>query len=224
MRVLLIEDNITTADYLMKGLKEHYFLPDLARDGKEGLYLATENKYDILLLDVMVPFLNGWDILNELRTKHISTPALFLTARDSIEDKLKGFQVGADDYLIKPFSFSELIARMNALLKRHAHHNESIIKVSNLTIDTLKHKVTRGEETIRLSAKEYMLLLFLAKRTGETLSRTLIAEHVWDIHFDTDTNVIDVAIKRLRDKIDHENHPIKLLHTIRGIGYVLEAR
>jgi len=223
MRILIIEDNVTTADYLSKGLQENYFIPDVAYDGLTGLHLATTNQYDIIILDVMIPHLNGWTIIKKLRADGIQTSVLFLTAKDNIEDKVQGLELGADDYLTKPFAFSELLARIRSLLRRKQPNYTEIISIANLIIDLKKHKVTRDNLPITLSAKEFMLLVLLVNRKGEILSRTFIAEQVWDINFDSDTNVIDVAIKRLRDKIDKDFQQ-KLIHSVRGVGYVLEER
>lgn len=223
MRILVIEDNIKTADHLCSALKENYYLPDVAYDGQEGLFLAKTNTYDIIILDVMLPHIDGWTLVQKIREINQTIPILFLTARDKLEDRVKGIELGADDYLVKPFAFSELFVRIRSLLRRNQQHFSDIIQVADLKLDTLKHKVTRGDERLNLSAKEFMLLLFLARKTGEVLSRTLIAEQVWDINFDSDTNAIDVAIKRLRDKVDG-NFTKKLIHTVRGVGYVLEER
>lgn len=223
MRILVIEDNLTTATYLCQGLKENYFIPDIARDGQEGLYLATNNTYDAIILDVMLPYIDGWTLIKKIRQLNTTIPILFLTAKDTVEDRVKGLELGADDYLIKPFSFMELLARIRTLLRRNQPQVKDTLHINELQIDTLKHKVMRGNRQIPLSAKEYMLLLLLLTRKGEVLSRTFIAEHVWDINFDSDTNVIDVAIKRLRDKIDKDFEK-KLIHSVRGVGYVLEER
>lgn len=224
MRILIIEDNVKTAEYLSKGLKENFFLPEIALDGEEGLFLASQHPYDLIILDVMLPKIDGWTLLALLRQERkMTTPILFLTAKDEVDDRIKGLQLGADDYLIKPFAFSELLARIQVILRRQQPLQEDIIQIDDLEIDTLKHKVSRAGKLIHLSPKEFMLLSFMAKQQGCVLSRTYLAEKVWDIHFDSDTNVIDVAIKRLRNKID-EGHSVKILHTVRGVGYVLEKR
>lgn len=223
MRILVIEDNKTTADYLCQGLKEHYFIPDVALNGQDGLFLASNHDYEVIVLDVMLPHIDGWTIVKKIREFNTTTPILFLTAKDTVDDRVKGLELGADDYLIKPFSFIELLARIRSLLRRKQAHAAKILHIADLRIDTSKNKVTRGKNTISLTAKEYLLLLLMANRTGEVLSRTFIAEQVWDINFDSDTNVIDVAISRLRDKID-KNYSSQLIHTIRGVGYVLEER
>jgi two-component system copper resistance phosphate regulon response regulator CusR len=223
MRILLIEDNKTTTDYLCQGLRENYFIPDIAHDGQEGLFLATHHDYEVIILDVMLPYIDGWTIVKKIREFNTTTPILFLTAVDAVDDKVKGLELGADDYLTKPFSFTELLARIRSLLRRKQPHVSPIMQIADLKIDTGKNKVSRADAIILLTAKEYLLLLLLANRRGEVLSRTFIAEQVWDIHFDSDTNVIDVAIKRLRDKMD-KNYSTNLIHTIRGVGYVLEER
>lgn len=223
MRVLVIEDNVKTADYLCEALKENYFIPDVAYDGQEGYFLVTQNLYDIIILDVMLPQIDGWSLVQKIREINQKIPIIFLTARDKVDDRVKGIELGADDYLIKPFAFSELLVRMRSLLRRTQPRADEIVQVSDLRLDILKHKATRGNVRLHLTAKEFLLLLFLAKRTGEVLSRTFLAEQVWDINFDSDTNAIDVAIKRLRDKVD-ENFEKKLIHTVRGVGYVLEER
>lgn len=223
MRVLVIEDNIKTANYLCDGLKENFFIAEAAYNGQEGLYLAVHNHYDIIVVDVMLPEVDGWTLVKRIREKNSQIPILFLTARDHISDKIKGFELGADDYLIKPFAFSELLMRMRSLLRRCQPQSSEFLQAADLIVDVLKHKVTRNGVRLNLSVKEFMLLVFLMQRSGEVLSRTLIAEHVWDINFDTDTNAIDVAIKRLRDKVDGSSE-IKLIHTVRGAGYVFEER
>jgi two-component system copper resistance phosphate regulon response regulator CusR len=223
MRILLIDDNKTTTDYLCQGLRENYFIPDIAHDGQEGLFLATHHDYEVIILDVMLPYIDGWTIVKKIREFNTTTPILFLTAVDAVDDKVKGLELGADDYLTKPFSFTELLARIRSLLRRKQPHASPIMQIADLKIDTGKNKVSRADAIILLTAKEYLLLLLLANRRGEVLSRTFIAEQVWDIHFDSDTNVIDVAIKRLRDKMD-KNYSTNLIHTIRGVGYVLEER
>jgi len=223
MRVLIIEDNTTTAKYLKQGLEENYFLPDLASDGEEGLFLATNTNYAAIIMDIMLPRMDGLTLIKQIRQLNPFVPVLFLTAKDTIDDRVKGLECGADDYLVKPFAFSELLARIRALLRRKQPHSSNIIQVADLIIDSKAHKAMRADSYINLTAKEFMLLHFLATRTGEVLSRTYIAEMVWDINFDSDTNIIDVAINRLREKMD-KDFDKKLIHTVRGIGYVLEER
>jgi len=223
MRILIIEDNIKTSEYLCKGLSENHFNVDTALNGQDGLFLATNSSYDVIILDVMLPFIDGWSVIKKIRELNIHIPILFLTARDTIDDRVKGLELGADDYLVKPFAFSELLARIRSLLRRANPQVADILEVADLKIDIPKHQAIRGNTRLRLTAKEFMLLLLLVKRTGEVLSRTYIAEQVWDINFDSDTNAIDVAIKRLRDKVD-DSFEKKLIHNVRGVGYVLEAR
>jgi two-component system copper resistance phosphate regulon response regulator CusR len=223
MRILIVEDESKTAAYLCKGLTEGGFIVDIASDGQDGLFLASNNHYDLIILDVMLPKLNGWEIMAEIRRLDLNVRVLFLTARDDIEDRVKGLELGADDYLVKPFAFSELLARVRSLLRRSTTQQLDNICVADLRIDLIKHKATRGLTRIDLTPKEFALLTLLAKHAGEVLSRTLIAERVWDINFDSDTNVVDVAIRRLRQKVD-DQFDQKLIHTVRGIGYVIEER
>lgn len=223
MRVLVIEDNKKTADYLCQGLKENYFIPEAAYDGQEGLFLATQHSYDCIILDVMLPILDGFALIKRFREINQKTPIIFLTARGEVDDRVKGIELGADDYLVKPFAFSELLVRIRSLLRRCQQSTSNTLEVADLKLDIHKHKAMRGDVNLHLSPKEFLLLLLLVKKTGEILSRTIIAEQVWDIHFDSDTNTIDVALKRLRDKVDKDFHP-KLIHNVRGVGYVLEVR
>lgn len=222
MRILIVEDEPKTGDYLHKGLNESGFITDLARDGVDGLQLALEQDYDAIVLDVMLPSLNGWQVLEQLR-KRKKTPVLFLTARDQVDDRVKGLDLGADDYLVKPFAFTELVARLRSLLRRGAARELNRLQIADLEIDVLKRRASRVGERIDLTAKEFALLHFLMKRKGEVLSRSMIASHVWDMNFDSDTNVVDVAVRRLRAKID-DPFSRKLIHTVRGMGYVLEER
>ena len=222
MRLLIVEDEPKTGDYLKKGLSEHGYAVDVARTGPDGLHLALESDYDLLLLDVMLPAMNGWQVLAKLREKK-ETPVLFLTARDQVDDRVKGLELGADDYLVKPFAFSELLARVRALLKRGKHSVTDTLTLSDLEIDPIKRRVTRAGQRVELTAKEYALLLLFVRRQTEVLSRTFIAEQVWDMNFDSDTNVVDVAVRRLRAKVD-DPFPQKLIHAVRGVGYVCEAR
>lgn len=223
MRILIIEDNLTTADYLSQGLKENYFIPDIAHDGQEGLFLASNNDYKVIILDVMLPILDGWSLIKILRQSNPNTPVLFLTAKDTVDDRVKGLELGADDYLIKPFAFSELLARIRSLLRRKQPQSSEIVQVADLKVDMQAHTVMRATKYINLTVKEFMLLSLLINKKGEVLSRTYIAEKVWDINFDSDTNTIDVAINRLREKMD-KHFEKKLIHCIRGVGYVLETR
>jgi len=225
MRILIVEDEAKTAAYLSKGLTEHAYVVDVADNGIEGLHLATNGPYDLILLDVMLPGLDGWTVLEGIRRQR-RTPVLFLTARDAIADRVKGLELGADDYLVKPFAFSELLARIRTLLRRGAAPAvpaEQRFRLADLEVDAVRRRVSRGGERIDLTAKEYALLDYFVHHAGEVVSRTLIAEHVWDMNFDSDTNVVDVAVRRLRAKLD-EGYSQKLIHTIRGVGYVLDAR
>lgn len=223
MRLLIVEDNIKTAEYLSKGLRENFFMVDVAHDGQEGLFLATNHSYDLIVLDVMLPQINGWSLVKKIRVTNGQTPIFFLTACDAVEDRVKGLEFGADDYLIKPFAFSEFLARIRSLLRRNQPQTAEVLEVADLRIDIPKHRAMRQDIHLRLTAKEFMLILLFVKRKGEILSRTFIAEQVWDINFDSDTNVVDVAIKRLRDKVD-TGFAKKLIHNVRGVGYVLEDR
>ncbi len=224
MKILIVEDEIKTGDYLKQGLSESGFVVDLARDGNNGLHLAKTGDYDLLILDVMLPELNGWQVLQQLRQAEKQTPVLFLTAKDQVEDRVKGLELGADDYLIKPFAFSELLARVRSLLRRGKQQLESsVLRVADLELDLIKHRVSRHGQRIDLTAKEFSLLELFVRRQSEVLSRSLIASQIWDMNFDSDTNVIEVAIRRLRAKLDDDFEP-KLIHTLRGMGYVLEVR
>lgn len=222
MRILLVEDEVKAGEYLRKGLAEAGFVVDWAQTGPDGLHQALHEAYDLIILDVMLPMLDGWQLLQALR-KTRDTPVLFLTARDDVEDRVKGLELGADDYLVKPFSFMELIARVRTLLRRGPVRESELIEIADMQIDVLKRRVVRNGERVELTAKEFALLHLLAKRSGEVLSRSLIASQVWDMNFDSDTNVVDVAVRRLRAKLD-DPHPRKLIQTVRGMGYVLEER
>jgi two-component system copper resistance phosphate regulon response regulator CusR len=222
MRVLVIEDERKTADYLKKGLDESGFGVDVAYDGADGLHLALEGDHDVIVLDVMMPKKDGWAVLKELRAVK-STPVLFLTARDDVEDRVRGLELGGDDYLVKPFAFVELLARVRTLSRRGPPRDSELMIVSDLEIDSIRRRVKRGGVRIDLTPREFSLLQLLARRQGEVLSRTQIASYVWDMNFDSDTNVVDVAVRRLRAKID-DNFPVKLIHTVRGVGYALDAK
>ena len=223
MKLLIVEDEPKTGDYLRQGLTEAGFLADLARTGTDGLHLAITGDYDLLVLDVMLPELNGWQLLETLRRNGNALPVLFLTARDQVEDRVKGLELGADDYLVKPFAFSEFLARVRTLLRRGKSSLEpTVLQIADLELDLLRRRVQRGGRRIDLTAKEFALLELLLRRQGEVLPRSLIASQVWDINFDSDSNVIEVAIRRLRAKMDDDFEP-KLLRTIRGMGYVLEV-
>jgi len=222
MRILIVEDEPKTAAYVSKGLKEHAFVTDVAGDGVQGLHLATSGSYDLVLLDVMLPGADGWTVLEGIRRQR-ETPVLFLSARDEVADRVKGLELGADDYLVKPFAFSELLARIRTLLRRNPAQVEQRARIADLEVDFLRRRVVRGGTRIELTAKEYALLEYFVRHAGEVASRTLIAEHVWDMNFDSDTNVVDVAVRRLRAKLD-DPFPTKLIHTIRGVGYVFDVR
>lgn len=222
MRILVVEDDISTGDYLKKGLGEAGYSVDLARNGTDGLFRALEHGYDAIVLDVMLPGLDGWQIIEVLRKKS-DVPILFLTARDGVQDRIHGLELGADDYLIKPFSFTELVLRLRTLLRRGTVREADYYVIADLQLDVLRRKAVRQEQVIALTNKEFMLLHLLVRREGEVLSRTMIASQVWDMNFDSDTNVVDVAIKRLRAKIDRP-FEVKLIHSVRGIGYVCEPR
>ena len=222
MKLLIVEDEPKTAEYLQKGLTEQGCAVDVAHNGVDGQHLALVHDYDVIVLDAMLPGIDGFTLLRSLRAVK-QTPVIMLTARDSIEDRVRGLHDGADDYLVKPFSFLELLARLQALQRRGRAQEPTQLKIANLQIDLIARKAWRGAERIDLSAKEFALLAVLARRQGEILSKTAIAELVWDMNFDSNTNVVEVAIKRLRAKVDNAFTP-KLLHTIRGMGYVMEAR
>jgi two-component system copper resistance phosphate regulon response regulator CusR len=221
MKLLIVEDERKTASYLHKGLTEAGFAVDVADQGEDGLWLARSGAYDLIILDVMLPGRDGWSILAEIRREGKETPVLFLTARDGVEDRVKGLELGADDYLLKPFAFSELLARIRSILRRGQARWPETIRIADLELDLVGHKAVRAGRRLDLTPKEFALLSLLARRAGEVLSRTLIAEQVWDMNFESDTNVVDVHIRRLRSKID-DPFACKLIHTVRGVGYVLE--
>lgn len=223
MRILVIEDEKKTATFLSKGLKENGFVVDWAENGIDGINLLESGHYQLAVLDVMLPEMDGWSVLAQIKAKNIGTRVLLLTAKDSIEDRVRGLELGADDYLIKPFAFSELLARIRNILRRNSHMAIEQIAIAGLEIDVTKHRVVRHGKRIDLTPKEYQLLLLLARHPGDVMTRTYIAEQVWDMNFDSDTNVVDVAVKRLRNKIDTPFDE-KLIHTVRGVGYVFEQR
>lgn len=222
MRILIAEDETKTREYLQKGLTEAGFTVDAVADGLEALYCVQETQYDIMLLDVMLPQMAGWELIQKIRQHDNHTPVLFLTAKDTVDDRVKGLELGADDYLVKPFAFSELLARIKSLLRRGQTQQVKSLSIADLEIDLFKQKAYRGGKLLHLSAKEFALLALFMQHQGDVLSRTLIAEKIWDINFDPNTNVIDVAVRRLRQKIDATSP--KLIHTLRGRGYVMEIR
>ena len=222
MRILIVEDEPKTAAYLKKGLGENGFVVDIAGDGETGLHLASSRIYDLVVLDAMLPGRDGWSVLQEMQ-REPRTPVLMLTARGSVADRVRGLEAGADDYLVKPFAFSELLARIRNVLRRAPLRQPDVLQIGDLTVDLTRQRAERNGRRLDLTPKEFKLLALLARRCGEVLSRTLIAEQVWDMNFDSDTNVVDVHVRRLRTKLD-EPFPAPLLHTVRGVGYVLEAR
>jgi two-component system copper resistance phosphate regulon response regulator CusR len=223
MKLLIVEDEPKTAAYLQKGLAESGFVADVTNRGDDGLHLAASGSYDLVILDVMLPERDGWSVLAELRRSGNQTPILFLTARDAVHDRVKGLEMGADDYLVKPFAFSELLARVRSILRRGPTRQPEIVRIADLELDLVRHKAARAGQHLDLTPKEFLLLSLLVRRAGEVLSRALIAEHVWDMNFDPHTNVVDVHVRRLRSKVD-DPFEQKLIHTVRGMGYVLQAR
>ncbi|SDA40397.1 two component heavy metal response transcriptional regulator, winged helix family [Pseudomonas sp. NFACC15-1] len=224
MKLLIVEDQTKTGQYLRQGLGEAGFNADLVADGITGQQLALSGEYALLILDVMLPGRDGWQILQAVRGAGLDTPVLFLTARDAVQDRVHGLELGADDYLVKPFAFSELLARVRSLLRRGSStQQETSLQLADLRLDLIRRRVERSGRRIDLTAKEFALLEMLLRRQGEVLPKSLIASQVWDMNFDSDTNVIEVAIRRLRIKIDDE-FTNKLIHTVRGMGYVLEER
>lgn len=220
MRVLVVEDERKTADYLQRGLTENGYVVDVARDGIDGRHLALEGEYDLIVLDVMLPGIDGFGVLAALR-KARHTPVLMLTARDKVDDRVRGLQSGADDYLVKPFAFSELLARVQALLRRGRTQDPTVLKIADLEVDLASRRAMRAGQRLDLTAKEFTLLVTLLRRRGQVLSRSQLAELVWDMNFDSDTNVVEVAVRRLRAKLD-DPYPAKLLRTVRGMGYVID--
>lgn len=223
MKILLIEDEFKTGSYLKRGLTEAGFVTDWVRDGMTGCHHAMEEEYGLVVLDVMLPALDGWSVLKRMRTSGVRAPVLFLTARDQVEDRVRGLELGADDYLIKPFAFTELIARVRSLLRRGGNVKNDAIVVADMILDIRRRRVVRSGKRVDLTAKEFTLLELLMSRQGEVLPKSLIASHVWDMNFDSDTNVVEVAINRLRQKVDC-GYAERLIHTVRGMGYVLEDR
>jgi two-component system copper resistance phosphate regulon response regulator CusR len=223
MKILAVEDDAKTAAYLRKGLGESGYVVDVAVDGQDGIHLATTGSCDLIILDALLPVLDGWTVLLRIRNNGIRTPVLFLSGRDSVEDRVRGLELGADDYLTKPFAFSELLARVRALLRRGQPNGVEVMQVADLELNIRHRRVLRAGRRIDLTPKEFALLALLCQHRSEILSRTVIAEQVWDMNFDSDTNVVDVAIRRLRRKVD-EPFPTHLIHSVRGVGYVLDER
>jgi heavy metal response regulator len=221
MRILVVEDEKKVASFIKKGLEEEHYAVDTAPDGENGLYLAEVNTYDLMVLDLMLPKINGLELLRRVRQKGNNVPILVLTAKDSVDDIVKGLDAGCDDYLTKPFAFSELLARIRALFRRERAEKEPVLKVGDLTLAVTTHKVMREGKEIELTSKEYALLEYFMRNPDKVLTRTMISEHVWDYHFDSMTNVIDVYVNYLRKKIDKDFEP-KLIHTMRGIGYMMK--
>ncbi len=223
MKILIVEDEPKAGDYLRQGLREAGYVVDLVTNGIDGLHHGLEGDHDLVILDVMLPGMDGWQVLSSLRSRGREMPVLFLTARDQVEDRVKGLELGADDYLVKPFSFAELLARVRTILRRGRSGLEATtLQVADLELDLLRRRVTRAGKRIDLTAKEFGLLELLMRRHGEVLPRSLIASQVWDVNFDSDTNVIEVAMRRLRSKVD-DPFELRLIQTVRGMGYVLEV-
>jgi len=222
MRILVVEDDPSVSGFITKGLREEQYAVDLATDGEDGFAMAESNPYDLIILDVMLPKLDGFSVCRRLRASRHTTPILLLTARDTVDDRVKGLDTGADDYLTKPFAFAELLARIRALLRRGASQGTAHLKIADLELDPVTHKVWRDGQDISLTNKEYALLEFLMRNAGRVLTRTAITEHVWDMHYEAVTNFVDVHIKTLRQKIDRDRS-LPLIHTVRGVGYVLKV-
>ena len=222
MRILVVEDEKKVASFLKKGLEEEYYAVDCAYDGEEALYMVEANDYDLMILDIMLPKIDGLEVLQGVRDKGFPLPVLMLTAKDSVEDVVKGLDVGGDDYLTKPFAFAELLARVRALLRRKGREPAGKLQVADLVLDPVTHAVSRGGQEIELTAKEYTLLEYLMRQVNRVVTRTMISEHVWDYHFDPMTNVIDVYVNHLRKKVDLDSSQ-RLIHTIRGVGYTLKG-
>ena len=222
MRILVVEDEKKVTEFIKKGLEEEHYAVDTAYDGETGLYLSEVNEYDLIVLDLMIPKIDGWEVLKRIRKNKNKVPILILTARDTVEDIVRGLDSGCDDYLTKPFAFVEFLARVRALLRREKAEKEPVLKVEDLTLSLVTHRVTRGEKEIELTSKEYTLLEYMMRNPSKVLTRSMISEHVWDYHFDSMTNVIDVYVNYLRKKID-KDFENKLIHTIRGVGYTMKG-
>jgi heavy metal response regulator len=222
MRILVIEDEKKVASFIKKGLEEEHYAVDLAHDGETGLYMAQVNEYDLIILDLMIPKIDGLEVLKRIRSDKNNVPVLVLTAKDTVEDVVRGLDSGCDDYLTKPFNFMVFLARIRALMRREKIDKEPLLKIADLTLSPVTHKVARGRKEIDLTSKEYALLEYFMRNPDKVLTRTMISEHVWDYHFDSLTNVIDVYVNYIRRKID-KDFDLKLIHTIRGVGYILSA-
>jgi heavy metal response regulator len=220
MRILVVEDEKKVAAFLRKGLEQETYTVEVAANGKRALEMALNEPYDLIVLDLLLPGLDGISVLREIRRQHVSTPVLILTARKEVDDRVRGLDAGADDYLVKPFAFAELLARVRALLRRQGSDRSATLQMADLTVDSVTHQVRRGERDLELTPREFAVLDYLLRNAGRVMTRTLIAEHVWDYHFDSDTNLIDVYVKRLREKLEAGGEK-RLLHTVRGIGYVM---
>lgn len=223
MRILIIEDEIKTSSFLKKGFSEYGLVADVAENGEEGLHRGLTSDYDIIILDVMLPKRDGWSVVAELRRCRRETPVIMLTARDAVPDRIKGFELGVDDYLVKPFTFSELYVRIQAIMRRGPTLKQEVLRVADLEIDLEKRRATRAGKRLDLTPKEFALLSLLIRKAGEVISRTRIAERIWDMNIGDDTNIIDVHVRRLRSKVD-DPFEQKLIHTVRGVGYILEER
>jgi two-component system, OmpR family, copper resistance phosphate regulon response regulator CusR len=221
VKILIVEDEKKTASFLAKGLQEAGYEPSIAEDGESASDMTRDHPFDLLIVDVMLPKKDGWAVVRELRANKIQTPVIFLTARDSVGDRVKGLELGADDYIVKPFAFAELLARVRSLLRR-SPRNEASLRVEDLEIDVTRQRAVRAGQPLNLTQKEFLLLAHLARSGGEVVSRREISEQVWDVAFNIDTNVVDVVVRRLRAKLD-DPFPKKLVHTIRGVGYALKA-
>ena len=221
MRILIVEDEKKVASFIKKGLEEEYYVADIANDGKEGLRLADSEEYDLIIMDLMLPFIDGVTLTKEIRARKITTPILMLTVKDTVEAKVEGLDAGADDYLTKPFAFEELIARVRALLRRNEGAKVSVLKVKNIALDLLSHKLVKDGKEIILTPKEFAILEYLVRNRNKVVSRTKLVEHVYDYHFDTETNIVDVFINKLRSKIDSDQQET-IIQTIRGVGYIIK--
>lgn len=222
MHVLIVEDDEVTAAFLKKGLASHGIVADIANNGADGLDLALKREYDLIILDVMLPKLSGWAVMESLRRNSVETPVLFLSARDAVEDRIRGLYLGGDDYLGKPFSFSELLARLRCIVRRGQIREQDFLQIADLKVDMMRRKVSRAGKNIILTAKEFDLLALFVQRRGEVLSRSMIADLVWGVNFETHTNAVDVGVHRMRGKVD-DPFPEKLIHAVRGVGYVMEC-